>query len=133
MSVWYLDSSAIVKLVLEEAESDALVAWRRSVGPDDRFATCELAITEVLRAVGRVAPDLHAEALDQLDRLDHLAVDRDLLLAAGRAEPPAVRSLDAVHLAAAASLEGALGGVVTYDERMADAARNAGFVVLVPR
>lgn len=132
MRVWYLDSSAIVKLVIEEAESGALTAWRESVRTVDRLATCELAITEVLRAVGRVAPDLHDEALDHVDRLDHIPVDRDLLLAAGKLEPAAVRSLDVVHLAAAAALEGSLGGVVTYDERMADAARARGFPVLAP-
>jgi len=131
MSVWYLDSSAIVKLAVSERESAALTAWRGGLGSDDVLMTCELAVAEVLRAVRRVGGDVEV-ALAHLDALDQLVMDRDLLLAAGRLPPEAVRTLDAIHLAAATVAGDALGGVVTYDDRMAGAARGLGLRTLAP-
>ncbi len=131
MSVWYLDSSAIVKFAVVEPESTAVAAWRAALGPDDVLMTCELAVTEVLRAVRRVDGDTDV-ALVHLDALDRLVMDRDLLLAAGRLGPPGTRSLDAIHLAAALAVGDELAGVVTYDDRMADSARNIGLRSLAP-
>lgn len=131
MSVWYLDSSAIVKFAVVERESAALAAWRGDLGSGDVLMTCELAVAEVLRAVGRVDGDMDV-ALAHLDALEQLVVDRDLLLAAGRLEPVGIRTLDAIHLAAAVTAGKDLVGVVTYDERMADAARDLDLAPLAP-
>ncbi len=131
MNVWYLDSSAIVKFAVLETESAAIAAWRAGLAADDVLMTCELAVAEVLRAVRRVDGDVGV-ALDHLDALDHLIVDRDLLLAAGQLEPGGLRTLDAIHLAAARAAGHDLSGVVTYDERMAGAARQLGLEVLSP-
>lgn len=131
MNAWYLDSSAIVKLAVREAETDALIAWRDGVSDDDVVATCEIAVTEVRRAVARVGGDVD-DAQAHVDALAHLVVDRDLLLAASALEPPSMRTLDAIHLAAASTLGAELGAVVTYDERMALAARAIGLVVMAP-
>jgi len=131
MSVWYLDSSAIVKLAVSEGESAAIAAWRASLDSDDVLMTCELAIAEVLRAVHRVDGDVGV-ALAHLDALDQLVMDRDLLLAAGRLEPRGIRTLDSIHLAAALAAGDDLSGVVTYDDRMADAARGLGLATLAP-
>jgi predicted nucleic acid-binding protein len=117
VSVWYLDSSAIVKFAVVEEESDALTAWRGHLDAEDVLMTCELAVTEVLRAVRRVGGDDEI-ALAHLDSLEQLVVDRDLLLAAGRLEPVGLRTLDALHLTAAAAAGEDLAGVVTYDDRM---------------
>jgi len=125
VSVWYLDSSAIVKFAVEERESAALQVWRRSVSTQAVLITCELAVAEVLQAVRRVA-------LAHLDALEQLVIDRDLLLAAGRIEPVGIRTLDAIHLAAATATGEDLDGVVTYDERMADAAEALGLTALAP-
>jgi len=130
--VWYLDSSAIVKFAVREHESDALAAWRAGLDADDVLMTCELAVAEVLRAVRRVDGDIGV-ALAHLDSLDQLVIDRDLLLAAGRLEPDGLRTLDAIHLAAAGAAGDDLGGVVTYDDRMAEAAQGIGLVALSPR
>lgn len=81
MNVWYLDSSAVVKFAVEEAESAALEAWRDDLDPEDVLMTCELAL---------------------------------------------------FHLAAATSAAEDLAGVVTYDDRMADAARAFGLEQLAP-
>ncbi len=131
MRVWYLDSSAIVKFAAVEEESAALEAWRDDLGSEDILMTCELAVAEVLRAVGRVDGDLDV-ALTHLDSLEQLVLDRDLLLAAGRLEPAGLRTLDAIHLAAATAAGEDLLGVVTYDDRMSDAALSLGLVPLAP-
>ncbi len=131
MSVWYLDSSAIVKFAVVERESPAIAAWRAGLDDDDVLMTCELAVAELLRAVNRVGGDLDV-ALTHLDALDQLVVDRDLLLEAGRLRPPGLRTLDAVHLAAALAAGNDLSGVVTYDDRMADAALDLGLQPLAP-
>jgi uncharacterized protein len=131
VSVWYLDSSAIVKFAVVERESAAIAAWRAGLGDDDVLMTCELAVAEVLQAVNRVGGDVDV-ALAHLDAFDQLVVDRDLLLVAGRLGPPQVRTLDAIHIAAALAAGDDLSGVVTYDERMADAARELGVQLLAP-
>lgn len=131
MSIWYLDSSAIVKFAVVESESVALAAWRAGLAADDNLMTCELAVTEVLRAVRRVEGD-EAVALAHLDALDQLVMDRDLLLAAGRLGPDALRTLDAIHLAAAMTAGTELTGVVTYDDRMATAAKDLGLETVAP-
>ena len=131
MSVWYLDSSAIVKFAVLERESASIRTWRAALDPDDVLMTCELAVAEVLRAVGRVDGDI-AVALAHLDALEQLVMDRDLLLAAGRLEPLGMRTLDAIHLAAAMAAGEALVGVVTYDDRMTDAARDLGLAPVGP-
>ncbi len=131
MSAWYLDSSAIVKFIVAEPESASLASWRAGLGPDDVLMTCELAVAEVLRAVRRVDGDVDV-ALAHLGALDHLVMDRDLLLAAGGLEPHAMRTLDAIHLAAALAARDELTAVVTYDDRMASAARNLGLALMAP-
>lgn len=131
MSVWYLDSSAIVKFAVAEPESAALAAWRGGLGREDSLVTCELAVAEVLRAVGRVQGDRDV-ALTHLDSFDQVVVERDLLIEAGRLQPEGLRTLDAIHLAAAAAVGDELLGVVTYDDRMAAAARSVDMAVLSP-
>jgi len=131
VSAWYVDSSAIVKFSVVEPESAAMAAWRTDLDPEDVVITSELAVAEVVRAVRRVDGDVNV-ALAHLDSLEQLVMDRDLMLVAGTVDPPGIRTLDAIHLAAALAAGEELGGVVTYDERMADAARALGLLVLAP-
>ena len=131
MSVWYLDSSAIVKLAVEEKETAAIVRWRRELQGDAVLMTCELAVAEVVRAVRRVEGDVDV-ALAQLDSLEHLVMDRDLMLLAGELGPLPIRTLDAIHLAGALAAGEELTGIVTYDARMALAARDLGLTALAP-
>ncbi len=131
MSIWYLDSSAIVKFAVIEPESASVAAWRAALGRDDVVMTCELAVAEVLRAVRRVDGDVEV-ALAHLDALNQLVLDRDLLLEAGRLGPGQLRTLDAVHLAAALAAGDDLSALVTYDDRMTEAARGLGLETLAP-
>lgn len=127
----YLDSSALVKLVLPEAEStvllESLAAWPERV-------TSELARVEVVRAARRATTDPAAEqrAEEVLSALHLLKVDGDILDRAARLEPRTLRSLDAIHLASALSLGADLGAMVVYDSGFAAAAVGCGVDVVAP-
>jgi predicted nucleic acid-binding protein len=90
-----------------------------------------LARVEVIRAVRPHGPKAIDRARRVLAALDLLALDDELLDTAAMLDPP-IRSLDAIHLAAALRLGGALGDLVTYDTRMAEAARTVGLVTSRP-
>ncbi len=130
LDVAYLDSSAIVKTVIEEPESRALRAFLRGFRTR---ASAELARAEVVRAVRRAEPDALRRAYEVLDRLLLVTVSRSVIEAAGLLDPPDVRTLDAVHLAAARTLVPQLGALVTYDTRMRSAASALAFPVEAPR
>ena len=129
MTATYLDSSAIVKLVLDEPQSSAL---RRYLRRRPVLVSSALARTEVMRALVPEGEAAMARARLALDGLDLIRVNDRVLRDAGLLEPPGLRTLDAVHLATALHLEGDLGPVVTYDERMSDAARELGLRVAAP-
>lgn len=126
----YLDTSALVKLVVPEPETAALRDWLASHPQPP--VSCDLARTELLRAVGRVASDRVVMARLVLDSLVLTEVTAAIFEAAGRLDASGLRSLDAVHLAAALDLGGDLDGIVTYDERLAEAARAYGVPVAAP-
>lgn len=126
----YVDTSALVKLVVAEAETEALRGWLTSA---ERVpVSCDLARTELLRTVRRGAPNRVVQARAVLDSITLLEVPTSMFEEAGRLDPTLLRSLDAVHLAAALSLGDDLDGMVTYDDRLADAARSNGVPVLSP-
>ena len=135
MALFYADASALVKLVRDEPESHTL----RTFLADADLVSCELVVTEIPRAIRRaVAHDRRMKMDDLLDRagelvdaLGLLPLDRALLLAAGALSEPALRALDAIHIAAAVDLA-PLDGFVTYDERQAGAARLAGLRTMSP-
>lgn len=129
-SVAYLDSSAFVKLVVAEAESEQLqselVRWPRQ-------ASADLLRTEVQRALRRAGRvDLVGPARRLTATLDLIRLDSPLLDRAGELEPSALRSLGAVHLAAALTLGPDLGALFTYDDRLREAATLAGMDVRSP-
>jgi predicted nucleic acid-binding protein len=127
----YLDSSALVKLVVKEKESAAL---RRFLGEhtSDRLVTSALARTEVVRAVRAGGAAVVARARLQLSRIDQVALAADLLDRAATLDPDTLRTLDAVHLSAALVVGGELQAIVTYDNRMAEASRALGLTVEAP-
>lgn len=135
MAVFYADSSALVKLVQDEPESSALRAFLA----DADLVSSELIMTEIPRAVRRAAGDDPALPLDLLlERADAVLeavalrpLDRALLAAAGALAEPALRALDAIHVASAIDLH-PVDTFVTYDERQAAAARLAGLRTMAP-
>jgi uncharacterized protein len=125
-SALYLDTSALVKMVLEEENSEAL---RCFLAGTPEFVSSEIARVELVRAVTRHRPDQLSKALEVLRKMRLVLLDRELLESAAGIQPLAVRSLDAIHLASALQLDAA---VVTYDARMQDAAQGLGLAVIAP-
>jgi predicted nucleic acid-binding protein len=125
----YLDSSAFIKLVVEETETQALVGylqrWSLAV-------SATLLRTEALRAAMRHSPRLVRDTRLALREMAFIDLSRDLMDQAGTLAPSGLRSLDAVHLATALSLGDDLDELVTYDARMAAAASVAGLQVSSP-
>lgn len=127
----YVDTSALLKLVVAEPESAALRGFLE--GSATTAVSSDLARTEVIRAVRRGAPEQVVTARAVLDSLVLLTVTTETFEAAGRLDPSMLRSLDALHLAAALSLGDELEAMITYDERLAQACRANGVDVLAPR
>jgi len=126
----YLDTSALVKLVVAEDETAALRAW---LGAEERLpVSCDLSRAELMRAVRRAAPDRVVRAREVLDSIALLDLPTPLFEDAGRLDPTMLRTLDAIHLAAALDLGDDLQAIVTYDDRLAEAARSNGVAVLSP-
>jgi predicted nucleic acid-binding protein len=129
----YLESSALVKLVWTEPESDALrtllTQWPDQVSSD-------LVHVEVIRAArrGRASTTtlLEGRAREVIAAVNLLAINETVLELAATVEPNRLRSLDAIHLGSALALGSDLGAMVTYDLALAAAARAAGIEVLSP-
>jgi uncharacterized protein len=127
---YYLDTSGLVKLVVAERETPGLRAWLSQT--ERSPVSSDLARTELMRAVRRTAPERLVAARAVLDSITLLAATVEVFEEAGRLVPSSMRSLDAVHLAAALSLGDDLEGLVTYDDRLAAAAEANGVVVVAP-
>lgn len=95
----YVDTSALAKLVLQEQESESLRRW--SEAKSARFVTCDLTRTELMRAVSRSNVKKVAAAHEVMRRCGFVSLDSSVYDLAGRLEPSNLRSLDAIHLAAA--------------------------------
>lgn len=134
MELIYADASALVKLVLSEDESGALHTY---LG-DAELVSSELVLTEVPRAVHRASASdrslerdsLWRRASELIDAVALWPLDQGLLLGAGALAEPALRSLDAIHVVTAVSVDPDL--FVSYDERQAKVARLVGLRVAAP-
>ena len=126
--VWYLDTSAFLKLVVAEKESGAVRAWLVDHGPP---WSSQLLRTEALRAARRL--DIDEEVVESaLQAVSLILPVASTFHSAGTLPPPTLRSLDALHLATALELGEDLDGLVTYDERMAQAALAESITVVAP-
>lgn len=136
LAALYLDSSAIVKLVVAEPESAALVETVRGRG----LVTSEIALAEVPRAIRRVVSGRRknereavlAELQGVLEVLAYVPLDRALLVRAGSFREAYLRTLDAIHLASALAVDADIEAFVTYDERQAEALSLTGIAALRP-
>ena len=124
----YVDASALVKLVLAEPGSEAMLRWY--VG-SERVATSRIGIVETNRAARRREHDpSHLEAV--LASIEIVEFDAAIARRAALIGPPGLRTLDAIHVASALALSGELDAFVTYDQRVVDAARAIGLPVVSP-
>jgi predicted nucleic acid-binding protein len=124
----YLDSSALIKLIAIEAETAALRQELRR-WPDR--ASSLLATVEVTRTARRLGGHAPAAAVGVLAGLRLLAIE-PIVPAAAQIGGTTLRSLDAIHLATAATISRQLGLLITYDQRMISEAHTLGLPVLSP-
>lgn len=129
MTVIYLDASAIVRIVADEPGRHAAVAY---VALHEARVTSVVSAIEVPRAVARKRADAAPAAALYLHDLVLVALDRGIVSRAGSLTPVSLRTLDAIHLATAMELGPELHALVTYDTRLADAARSLGLPVAAP-
>ncbi len=124
----YVDSSAIVKLVVTEDESEAL---RAVLAAASSRVSCTLARVEVVRAVRKRGARVVADARRVLEGFELIELDDELLDLAAELESP-LRALDAIHVAAAIEVGDQLEALVTYDGQIIRAAEALGLPVATP-
>jgi predicted nucleic acid-binding protein len=125
----YADSSALVKLVVDEEETEAL---RSHLASEPELVVSRIALVEVSRAVRIASPGAAAarDAERLLASCTLVEVSDSILRAAAGLASANVRTLDAIHLASA--LRAAADEVIVYDRRLREAAEAAGFRVCCP-
>lgn len=124
----YVDTSALVKLVRRERETAVL---RSYLGERNDLAVCVVGAVELCRAVRRAGDG--ADLVEPLlASLTLVSVTGSIVARAQALAPAELRTLDAIHLATALELGPELEAIVTYDARMADAARTHGLAVEAP-
>jgi len=126
----YADTSALVKLILLEAESSALQAWYEQF--QVRTVTCELTRTELRRAVRRQNMQFESEVEATFEKIGFIPLDHSVYDEAGEMSPIELCSLDAIHLTAARLVKSQIAGMLTYDDRLAEAARAIGIRTFSP-
>jgi uncharacterized protein len=132
--VIYLDSAALVKLIRVEEESRDLVGWLNQ-RTGQRLVASALVEVEVPRALRRSQPGVLGAVAATLARIDRIELDSAVRATAAAYVDPLLRSLDAIHLATADQLVASgkdISAFVTYDKRLAEAARACSFTVAAP-
>ena len=132
MSLFYLDTSAAIKLLVEESHSRAFAKFY-DMHAGSTWVSSSLLRIEMIRAVGLALPSALPDARDLLDAFEFIAMDDDVVQRAMDEPDRMLRSLDAIHLATARILVPDLDGFATYDDRLAAAAQEAGLAVASPR
>ncbi|GLY28952.1 type II toxin-antitoxin system VapC family toxin [Kineosporia sp. NBRC 101731] len=132
MSLYYIDTSAALKFLAEEPHSKALASFYDS-NPGASWVSSALLRIELIRAVGRVMAGSLPEARTLLHAFNYLSMDDEVVDGAMNEPDRMLRSLDSIHLASARLLGEELDGLVTYDDRLATAATDAGITVIAPR
>jgi uncharacterized protein len=130
--VFYLDTSAAMKLLREEEETSALIHWHRNLSTEShQVVSSDILRTELMLAGTRWG--VSATAIRRVvNSLTTLRLTSSVCDSAGRLAGLGLRSLDALHLASALTLEQSLHAVVTYDKKMIDAAEQLGLSTLRP-
>ena len=131
MSLYYADTSAVIKLLVEESHSKAFAAFY-DAHADAEWASSALLRIELTRAVSRAMPTLLPDARDLLPAFSFVAIDDDIVEAAMNEPDRGLRSRDAIHLATARILGEDLDAIVSYDDRLLKAATDAGLATVSP-
>jgi hypothetical protein len=132
VSLYYADTSAVIKLLVEESHSRAFAAFYDG-HTDAEWVSSALLRIELTRVVTRAMPALLPDARDLLSAFSCIAIDNDVVEGAMNEPDRGLRSLDAIHLATARILSGDLSAIVSYDDRLLKAAADAGLSTESPR
>jgi predicted nucleic acid-binding protein len=132
MTLYYIDTSAAFKLLAAEEHAEAFLAFYGE-HRNDEWISSDLLRIEVTRTVTRHWRALIPDAQRLLDAFEYIQIDEDVVHTAMVEPDPLLRSLDAIHLATARLLGKELTALLTYDDRLAKAAADAGIPVLTPR
>jgi predicted nucleic acid-binding protein len=132
VSLYYADTSAVIKLLVEESHAKAFAAFY-DAHADAEWVSSALLRIELARAVTRALPALLPDARDLLLAFSLVAIDDDIVEAAMNEPDRGLRSLDAIHLATARILGEDLDALVSYDDRLLKAASDAGLATASPR
>ena len=125
---WYLDSSAVLKLIFTEKETPALDKVM-----SNNVITSTLTRVEVKRAVNRINPEKLNVANDVLEQIQYVELDSQTLqLAEAFTFEITLRTLDAIHVASILRISDAVIGIISYDKQLITNARNMGIKVLSP-
>ena len=127
----YLDASALVKLILVEAESAGLREWLAE-NSEQPMVSSTLHRAEVARAVWRYEPAALGQCYRLMRRVQQLGMSADILDTAGTIPPQILRSGDAIHLASALSIKHYLTAFVAYDKKLLAAADGIGLPTASP-
>jgi len=125
---WYIDGSAILKLLISEKESIALAEFL-----DAPVKTSEISRVEVIRSLNRISPEKIADGQAALSRFEMIPVNSPILILAENF-PAAItlKSLDALHFATVVFLNKTISGLITYDKAMIKNAKLLGINVVSP-
>jgi predicted nucleic acid-binding protein len=132
VSLYYADTSAVIKLLAEESHSRAFAAFY-DAHADAEWVSSALLRIEVTRTVTRAVPALLPDARDLLLAFSFVAIDDEIVEGAMNEPDRGLRSLDAIHLATARALGADMDAIVSYDDRLLKAATDAGLPVTSPR
>jgi predicted nucleic acid-binding protein len=125
---WYVDTSAFLKLVKDEKESQPLKTWCAN---DPQLVSSQLLLLEARRACQRLEVS-EEDLFSAIDIITLMIPNMSTYQKAAEIRPLSLRSLDALHVATAFEVGSELEGIVTYDQRMAEAARINGLVFISP-
>jgi len=125
---WYIDSSAIIKLIKLENESKALIN-----ALPERVVSSRVARVEVIRTFSQWSPESLALSHEVLSNIEMISID-DAVISISENLPSFVtlRALDSIHIASALSVKASIKGIITYDREMIKAALDLGFKILSP-
>ena len=132
MTLYYADTSAVIRLLAEETHSPALATFYDE-NADAEWVSSALLKIELTRAVTRVMPVLLPDARDLLRAFSYVSIDDDIVEAAMNEPDRGLRSLDVIHLATARIFGDELDALVSYDDRLVRAAGEAGLPTASPR
>ena len=126
--LWFLDASAFLKLMLDEAESAEMRRWARG----RRLASSDLLRTEARRGVAHMEASVLRSCDRHLAGIQKVRLTPALLDRAGRLPGRGLRTLDSIYVASALQLGDDLADFVSYDRRQLAAAERLGLRTASP-